>query len=186
MGSYALTGRQDQLSFVPYMGMAFHPHNHSWINGMRIGVIGGYVYSRASNWSHLFKATMLFESMSSHYNTNPVFCKSGLGNFMFARGILLDLDGMNILFMRVVNKHTEGVSWLVSDMFDTPKCPIKYKNIRVHWRRYMIEMINADSKICKVSNEFLQKFKSTYNYSPNGTEIVDLKHSIKEAVDSRI
>jgi hypothetical protein len=162
------------IRLIPFMGMYVDiPELEDQDQFSRKITIRSNGWFRRSNWSWDLEGCMSYEISSQYYSVG--YCVSGIGKFNFRKGILIDCETNELLFVRVKNMYNENSFWLVSDKFDTPKCPRKYKNMRVHWRKYMMKMIDYDIKICKINHQSLQKFKANFNYSPTKDEILDLK-----------
>ena len=179
-----ISGINQEIRFVPVMGFVFSPYEAGYKKKIRFGDVGQSLHFMASNWSITLKNSMIFEDIEAR-RLYIKHCRSGLGLFTFAQGLLLDFTSMDILFVRVEDPFSKVRMWLVSDLFDTPRCPPKYKTMRIHWRKYMMMMVANGRKICKIDHKSLQKFKMSYNYSPTEKEMNGLRTSIINAVDSR-
>ena len=140
----------------------------------------------SSNWSKDLRVTMVRNIATRNtYIKNNI--RSGLGKFLIYRGLLMDATNNNILFLLVQEGTGDTVKpfWLVSHLFDNPKCPNKYKNIRVHWRKYMNEVMDDGGKVIKIHHDELQKFMLKYTYVPTKKEIDILRVEILSSVSRK-
>jgi len=136
----------------------------------RIPIELGGVYGQSSNWTWVMRRDV--ESMASTNQRKA--CFSGIGSFMWIGPLIL--DGSNLQILTIAVRDGRGnLIYMVSDMFDTPKCPRQYKTFRMQWRKVMYNIVNSGHKIVKMPHRFMQKFKLEFNYVPSINEMAELK-----------
>lgn len=142
----------------------------------------GGAYAQSSNWTWLMRRDV----QGMERNSNRRACFSGLGVFMWIGPLILDGSNLQILTIAVTDGNGNKI-YMVSDIFDTPRCPRQYKTFRMQWRKAMYQIVANRVKIVKMPHNFMQKFKVQFNYVPKYPEqLDDLKERILYEVKSRV
>lgn len=158
------------------------------IYASRFAVSFGAPYSRSTSWSYAFHQAVLDDpNVNVHsYRSSISSCFSGRGRFLWKRKLLVEFASVLHILAMEVEDPLERKIYMVSDNFDTPKCPVRYKAMRKHWRKVMYRLIDQNVKIVKVPHSFLQQFKMQYNYVPKREEIAQLEGSILRLVKETV
>jgi len=138
-------------------------------------------YFQYTNWSYNYRRTM-FDFSEGLIRFNGFV--SGQGKFLYTKGLLIDAVSSDILTITVHDDSGE-MFYLLSNILDTPKCHIRHKYFRSHWRKglfHHLERSDIEIKIIKVNHLFLQKFKGRLNKVPTEKDMHLLKMSIFKEV----
>ncbi len=177
-----------------YMGFRYNPGRplrdsapgrrstgHVDLNNPLAMVRADNIYFKTTNWSHQLRNCLVPNEDSGYRNDwfgNAQGARSGQGLFKFYPGILIDAEEDIILAIRV-NAGSNHAILMINSSFDTPRCPIKWSPMRKHVRKMIYTAINERStKVVKVSTEFLQGFKATYNFVPTIVQMEQIKRSV--------
>ncbi len=156
----------------------------------RFAVSFGHPYSRSTNWSYAFSQAVMGNLDDStpraRYQSSISSCFSGRGRFLWKDRLLVEFASVLHILAMEIEDPLERKIYMVSDQFDTPKCPVRYKAMRKHWRKVMYGLIDHNVKIVKVPHSFLQQFKMQYNYVPKRAEIAQLEGSILRLVKETV